>query len=193
MDTHHCPRCELRFVTTSELRHHFTADHGGDAGTFERYRYRAGPTDASAPRTLLVVGNQSLEDDRVLDEVVTRARAHDRVIVLVPATSGRLQQLPGTAMGGGDEAVGTALARHRLAAALGQLGAAGIEAEGRIGDADPFAATTRLLADEPVDSIVVSTLPASSSRWLGVDFPGRLRRATHRPVDVLTPTPADLG
>lgn len=190
MDMHHCPRCELRFVNTSELRQHFATDHGGDAGTFERYRYRAGPSiDPPAANTLLVVGNQTLEDRHVLDELVARGAHHDRVLVLVPATHVDHQaRTPGPEV---RDRADTAIAEWRLAAALEHLRAAGLQAEGRIGEADPFAAITHLLAEEPVDDIVISTLPAASSRWLGVDLPERVRRVTHRPVAVLTPTIAE--
>lgn len=189
MDTHHCPRCELRFVNTSELRQHFAVDHDGDAEMFERYRYRTGPASRPAVRTLLWVGNQTLEDEQVLDEVVARAGDDARVLVLVPAThSGHEAGARGTAPAGDD--AGRAIAGWRLGVALDRLRAAGVDAEGRVGGVDPFAAVTRLLAEEHVDEILVSTLPPASSRWLGVDLPGRLRRHTHRPVDVLTPAPA---
>lgn len=195
MDMHHCPRCELRFVNTSELRQHFAVDHGGDASTFERYRYRTTPTSRPTARTLLWVGNQTLEDEQVLDEVVRRAGADARVLVLVPATSSRHQAgprrpAPAHDLGDTGDDAGLAIARWRLGVAVDRLRAAGVDAEGRVGAADPFAAVSRLLAEQQIDEILVSTLPASSSRWLGVDLPGRLRRHTHRSVDVLTPTPA---
>jgi len=192
MDMHHCPRCELRFVNTSELRQHFAVDHGGDAGTFERYRYRTSPAVKPAVRTVLWLGNQTLEDEQVLDEVVARAGDGARVLVLVPATHSRHQSgahRPAPAGDTGDDA-GLAIARWRLGVAVDRLRARGVDAEGRVGEADPFAAVTHLLAEEKVDDILISTLPAASSRWLGVDLPGRLRRHTHRSVDVLTPTPA---
>ena len=192
MDMHHCPRCELRFVNTSELRQHFAIDHGGDAGTFERYRYRSGPTSTPpATRTLLLVANQTLEEQRVIDHVVHRAADGARVLVLVPATHPVHQAAadqPGTVEEVGD-ASGAALARWRLGTALDRLRVAGVDADGWVGDADPFVAVTHLLAQEHVDEIVVSTLPAWSSRWLDVDLPDRLRRHTHRPVDVLTEAP----
>lgn len=178
MEMHHCPRCELRFVNTSELRQHFTVDHDGDAGTFERYRYRAGPASgAPAVRTLLLVGNQTLEDQRVLDDVVARAGDQSRVLVLAPVTH--------------DDDTAETIAGLRLRSALDRLQAAGVDAAGSVGGSDPFAAVVHLLADEHVDEIVVSTLPAPTSRWLGVDLPDRLRRQTRRPVAVLTPKAAE--
>ena len=52
MDIHQCPRCELRFANTSELRHHFEFDHAADPRVFERFRYRAGPTEDAARRSV---------------------------------------------------------------------------------------------------------------------------------------------
>lgn len=191
MDMHQCPRCELRFVHTSELRQHFAVDHDADPGTFERYRYRAGASSSSpSARTILLVANQTLEQGRVLDEVVARSDAGTRVLVLVPATPSGHQVEPVADAPVADSDTGdagVALARWRLGEALDRLRAAGIAAEGRVGDPDPFTAVTRLLGEEHVDEILVSTLPEPSSRWLGVDLPGRLRRHTHRPVTVLTP------
>lgn len=183
MDIHQCPRCELRFVNTSELRHHFEFDHAADPRVFERYRYRSAGTDDAARRTVLLVGNQTLERDAVLEEVMTRAADGAKVLVIVPAT----HQRPDDA---GGEDMGVALARHRLQAALERLRAAGVDADGEVGDADPYAAACHALGGRDIDEILLSTLPPSSSRWLSVDLPGRLRRHTARPVTVLTPAPA---
>lgn len=182
MDIHQCPRCELRFVHTSELRHHFEFDHAADPRVFEPYRYRSSTPASSDRRTILLVGNQTLERDAVLDEVTSRAADGARVLVVVPVTPQRQE-----ADGGQD--AGPALARHRLDAALARLRDAGVEADGEVGDADPYAAACRALARHHVDEILLSTLPPSSSRWLRVDLPERLRRHTARPVTVLTPAP----
>jgi hypothetical protein len=184
MDIHQCPRCELRFVNTSELRHHFEFDHAADPRVFERYRYRTSDTGPADRRTILLVGNQTLERDAVLDEVATRAADGAQVLVVVPATHHRHDEGDGADMG-------SALARHRLQGALERLRAMGIVADGEVGDADPYAATCRALAGHDIDEILLSTLPPSSSRWLSVDLPGRLRRHTTRRVTVLTPAAAE--
>lgn len=184
MDIHQCPRCELRFANTSELRHHFEFDHAADPRVLERFRYRAGPSEDAPRRTILLVGNQTLDRDAVLGEVTSRAADGARVFVVVPATQ------HGHDEGGGDD-LGAGLARHRLAAAIERLRAAGVDAAGEVGDADPYAAACHALGEHDIDEILLSTLPPSSSRWLSVDLPGRLRRHTSRPVTVLTPAPAD--
>ena len=190
MDIHHCPRCDLRFVNTSELRHHFEVDHAADASVFERYRYRH-RLDAEQARTILLVGNQTLGRDEVIEEVARRAADGARVVVLVPATHPDRHDPSSGAAGAGDQA--EALARWRSTATVERLRAAGVEAEGEIGPEDPYAAICAVLLEQPVDEIVLSTLPPSSSRWLGADLPERLRRLTHHPVTVVTAEPAATG
>lgn len=194
MDIHQCPRCELRFVHTSELRHHFEFDHGADARVFEPYRYRSRAAEGEAPRTILLVGNQTLEREAVLDEVTSRAGAGDRVFVVVPATDDRhhvqLRSMSAVEDERAGEGTGAGLARFRLRTVIDRLRAAGVEADGEVGDADPYAAVCHALSQHDVGEILLSTLPPSSSRWLSVDLPGRLRRHTSRPVTVLTPAPA---
>lgn len=178
MDIHHCPRCDLRFVHTSELRQHFEVDHAADASVFERYRYRH-RLDAEQARTIMLVGNQTLDRESVLDEVIRRASDGARVLVVVPVTE--------------DGSQAEALARLRGAAAVDRLHAAGVEAEERIGVHDPYAAICAALLEQPIDEIVLSTLPATSSRWLRADLPERLRRMTSHPVTVVTAAAAITG
>lgn len=189
MDIHHCPRCELRFVTTSELRHHFRVDHAADPRVFERYRYR--PARAAPPaRTVLLVGNQTLAKETLVDEV--REHVGDaHVLVLVPATHSGNQDLHSAPPASDDatDAAGLALARWRLRTAVDRLRAAGVDADGEVGPADAYTAVCRALAHDDVDEIVLSTLPPSSSRWLDVDLPARLRRRTGLPVTVLEGAP----
>jgi hypothetical protein len=191
MDIHHCPRCELRFVNTSELRSHFEVDHAADPEVFERYRYRP-PAQTQPTRRILLVGNQTLERDDLVDDVAGRLAAGEQLHVLVPATHSGHHERPRAEAPTHDDAtddVGVALARWRLRTTVERLRAAGVDAVGDIGPADPYTAVCEVLADERVDEILLSTLPPSSSRWLQVDLPGRLRRHTNRPVTVLTPAP----
>jgi GABA permease len=90
--------------------------------------------------------------------------------VLVPATPIDTQLLPG--VGEAD-----ALARRRLEGALARF-----RAEGAVGDADPLRAITEALRQESFDEVILSTLPAGTSRWLMDDLPTRLAGATRIPV-----------
>lgn len=189
MDIHQCPRCELRFFNTSELRSHFEVDHAADPKLFERYRYRD-PARSRPNRTILFVANQTLEHEGLVDDVAGRTGDDERLLVLVPATHSGHHEQPRSAVPAHDDAsdeVGVALARWRLRTTVDRLRAAGVDAEGEVGSADPFTAVRKALSGEHVDEIVLSTLPPTSSRWLHVDLPGRLRRHTGLPVTVLTP------
>jgi len=161
---------------------------------FEPYRYRSQAAEVEARPTVLLVGNQTLERDAVLHEVTSRAR-DARVFVVVPATDHRhhVKPPPAAVDEGAGETTGVALARHRLRAVIDRLRAAGIDADGEVGAADPYAAVCHALREHDVAEILLSTLPSSSSRWLSVDLPGRLRRQTSRPVTVLTPAPVGRG
>jgi hypothetical protein len=197
MDVHQCPRCELRFANRAELQDHFAHDHHADPETFDRYRY-AGRSAAPAPevRRYLLVANQTLTDDRVIDEVRERAeQGSAQVFVLVPATHSAHHVSPprGAAAPDASQAsddVGLAQARWRLRSTIDRLQEAGITAEGRIGHPDPYRAVTRLLEDESFDEILLSTLPPGASRWLDVDLPTRLQRRCGVPVTTLTPAAA---
>ncbi len=68
--------------------------------------------------------------------------------------------------------------------------AAGGRVEGLVGDEDPFRAVSAALDAAAYDEIIVSTLPARVSRWLGIDLPARLRRL-ELPVTVITAKKAD--
>lgn len=190
IDVHQCPRCELRFTNSAELRDHFGHDHQADPDTFDRYRYRGRSDVASAapgPRHL-VVGNQTLHGDHL--EAAVRERAQvpgSSFYLLVPAThSAELERPTGSTsqpgQGGVADDAGLALARWRLRVAVDRLHELGIEAQGQVGHPDPFTAVIRLLAERRFDEILLSTLPRSLSRWLEVDLPGRLRRRFHLPV-----------
>jgi hypothetical protein len=191
IDVHQCPRCELRFTNSAELRDHFGHDHQADPDTFDRYRYRR-PLEAepsrSGPRHL-VVGNQTLHGEHLESALRERAQAPgSSFYVLVPAThSAELRRPPaGSAPRGPEDGVaddaGLALARWRLRTTIDRLHGLGIEAEGQVGHPDPFTAITRVLGERHFDEIVLSTLPQSLSRWLEIDLPGRLRRRFHLPV-----------
>ena len=51
-----------------------------------------------------------------------------------------------------------------------------------LGDVDPACAVIELWDPQRWDEILVSTLPASTSRWLRIDLPHRIARAVDAPV-----------
>ena len=131
---------------------------------------------------VLVVANLTATSQHLLDALKARAeRSPIRITLVMPA------QGPGL---GGREAV-----RERLDAALESMRAAGLDAEGAIGDADPMEAVAECFEPARHDEAIVCTLPGRSSKWLQYDFPHRVARFTGVPVthvvaDDLRPAPA---
>jgi hypothetical protein len=131
---------------------------------------------------VLVVANLTANSHYLLDALKARAeRSPIRVTLVMPA------QGPGL---GGREAV-----RERLDEALEGMRAAGLDAEGAIGDADPMEAVAECFDPARHDEAIVCTLPGRSSKWLQYDFPHRVARFTGVPVthvvaDDLRPAPA---
>jgi GABA permease len=71
---------------------------------------------------------------------------------------------------------GESMAQHRLDIELQRLHEAGAEADGEVGDSDPYKAVGNTLRDKQFDEILVSTLPHARSRWLRQDLPAKLRK-----------------
>jgi len=131
---------------------------------------------------VLVVANLTAGSQDLLDALKHRAeRSPIRITLVMPA------QGPGL---GGRDAV-----RERLDEALEKMRAAGLEADGAIGDADPMEAVAECFDPTRHDEAIVCTLPGRSSKWLQHDFPHRVARFTGVPVthvvaDDMRPAPA---
>ena len=131
-------------------------------------------------RSYLVVGNQTLtspELESAIDDVMRAGPVDFHVVV------------PATPVQRGftwDEGDARAVARERLEAFIAFLRTKGVQASGEIGSRDPIEAVQDALRGHPVDEIILSTLPAGISRWLGQDVPTRLRGSVLVPVTVVT-------
>ncbi len=55
---------------------------------------------------------------------------------------------------------------------------AGLEVKGRAGDRDPLNAVLEVWSPAEFDEIIVSTLPASTSRWMRTGLPRRIEHHT---------------
>jgi hypothetical protein len=142
-------------------------------------------------RRYLIVANQTLGGEQLsaklaecmsagpcrfyLATPVTQTEASDRW-----ASGGLEGVVPGAYK------VARALAEGRLQHELARLRDAGAEADGEVVDPTPIDAIRKLASREEVDEIIVSTLPLRLSRWMAMDLPHRVRRATKLPVTHIT-------
>ena len=116
-------------------------------------------------RSFLVVANVTATSEDLIGALTERAPASFTLVI------------PATPFGGGRQA-----ALATLAEALEQLRAAGLEADGTVGNADPILAVTDAWDPKKYDEIIVSTLPLQLSKWLHAGLPERIGKLTDAPV-----------
>jgi hypothetical protein len=128
----------------------------------------------------LVVGNQTLDSPSLaaaISERIHQGPATFHVVVpAIPAQKGLTW----------NEEEARHAAGERLAQMLTRLQGLGADATGEVGAPDPIEAVEDALRARPVDEILLSTLPAGISRWLGQDVPTRLKGSVLVPVVVVT-------
>lgn len=121
-------------------------------------------------RRYLVVANQTLGGAALAHVIRERIEQGPCTVhVVVPATPPR-EHFVWT------EGMAHDIAQHRLDVMLTWLRAQGIEATGDVGDQQPMLAVGDALIKASFDEVILSTLPAGASKWLGQDLPNRLRR-----------------
>ena len=120
----------------------------------------------ATPRRVLVVANETVASDTL--HAAVREQVHDdgdgQVLVVAPALNSRLRYWVS------DDDAARAVAELRLDQCLGRLAAAGIRAEGLVGDADPVQAIDDALRAFPADRLVIATQPEGRSNWLARDL-----------------------
>jgi hypothetical protein len=82
-----------------------------------------------------------------------------------------------------------AKAKERLSTLLESLREDGIVAAGMIGDPDPYTAIMNAVQYFHISEIVISTLPAGSSKWMADKLVERVQAATNKPVEHIESTP----
>ena len=115
--------------------------------------------------SVLVVANVTATSEELLAALSERAakdRCHFTLVVPAPVAG----------------SVGREAAQSSLDEALERLRAAGLDAEGVIGDHDPLGAVADQFDPQRHDEIVICTLQTGVSKWLQVDLPHRVERAT---------------
>jgi hypothetical protein len=111
---------------------------------------------------VLVVANRTVDSPELMDALTQRAQdGRIHVTLLAPTLWSEREEAQG-----------------RMDTAIATLKAAGIEAEGMPGDADPIVAVQEAWNPGRYDEVVVSTLTEGASRWLQIDLPHRVARLT---------------
>ena len=130
---------------------------------------------------VLVVANRTAESPELLDALRSRAAQGDATFtLLVPATPHGVAWAADMHSGGGE-------AEDHMRAAVERMRSAGLNMEdGKVGDPDPIAAVQDAVNFESYDEVIVSTLPGGVSKWLKLDLPHRVERATGLPVTHVT-------
>jgi hypothetical protein len=137
-------------------------------------RHRAGPGER---KKILVVANETVAGRALRGKVVERATAADAdVLVVCPALNSPLRHWTS------DEDHARGLAQERLEASLAALADEGVEAQGKVGDADPLQAMEDALRLFGADEIVISTHPPGRSNWLEKDVIEHARERFDLPI-----------
>lgn len=127
-------------------------------------------------RRILVVANETVAGRALRGEVVRRAEGDADVLVVCPALNSPLRHWAS------DDDGARALAQDRLEESLGALAAAGVEARGEVGDADPIQAMDDALRTFGADEIVISTHPPGRSNWLEKEIIERAQERYDVPI-----------
>jgi hypothetical protein len=130
-------------------------------------------------RRCLVVAHQTLDSPRLEDAMLAEVQLDPCSFHLVVPMLPRAEGMTWT------EAQVRASAQERLNQALSGFRSGGYAIDGEVGGTSPVDAVTDVLlrdGDDAYDLVLVSTLPHTISRWLKIDVPNRIARATGLPV-----------
>jgi hypothetical protein len=128
-------------------------------------------------RRILLVANETAHSDVVQRAIAMRATTGPvEVFVVAPALNSRLRHWTS------DEDGACRAAEERLVCCLAQLRHEGIQARGRVGDADPMRAIADALRLFAADELIIATHAERRSNWLARDIVGRTRASLELPV-----------
>ena len=126
--------------------------------------------------TVLILANETIAGQALLDRIRERSEEGARFFVVVPQTKPRHGNVIY------DEVVRDS-AQVRVDLALEFIRDLGAVGDGEVGDQDPLNAAMDAIRAQPIDEVIVSTLPASTSGWVKRDLIERLEEATGLPVE----------
>jgi hypothetical protein len=136
-------------------------------------------THAETPhrRRILVLANETVEGQVLHDAIRSRAWGEPAdVLVIAPALNSRVRHWTS------DEDAARRAAELRLGRSIGRLAAAGVDAEGIVGDADPWQAITDGLRLFGPDELIIATQPEGRSHWLERNLIARARARLSLPI-----------
>jgi hypothetical protein len=126
---------------------------------------------------ILVVANETVGGPELLSEIREHsAGRRTRVLVVCPALNSPLRHWVS------DEDEARAKAQRRLDQSLGSMRAAGLDAEGEIGDGDPIQAIEDAVRTFRPDELMISTHPVGRSHWLERGVVEKARERFELPV-----------
>jgi hypothetical protein len=126
--------------------------------------------------TVLILANETIAGKALLDRIRERSKEGARFFVVVPQSRPRHGNVIY------DEVVRDS-AQVRVDLAVEFIHDLGAAASGEVGDGDPFNAAMDATRAQPIDEIIVSTLPETASGWLRRDLIERLQEETGVPVE----------
>jgi GABA permease len=130
---------------------------------------------------ILVVANETVGGAELLEAIRSRAAGRDApVLVVCPALNSPIRHWTS------DEDDARRAAQARLTASLAAMRAAGIAAQGEVGDGDPIQAIEDALRTFQPDELVVSTHPPGRSHWLERGVVEKARERFELPVTHVT-------
>jgi len=131
----------------------------------------------SERRRILVVANETLPGRSLREEIRNRAGpAAAEVLLVAPALDSSSLHWSAAEDSRRAEASG------RLDAVVAWLVAAGVEAHGAVGDADPLQAIDHALRTFDADEVLIATRPHGKSEWLDRDVLASARERSSVPV-----------
>lgn len=138
----------------------------------------ASPAPGARPRRVLVIANETCAARGVVEEVAYRGGPGAEVMVVAPALArSRLEHWLTS-----DLERRRAEALKRLDTSVAAFAAAGIPAQGALGDADPLQALDDALRTFEPDEVVISTHPPQRSNWLERQVVSRARGRYDLPI-----------
>ena len=148
----------------------------------------------------LIVANRTVGGDELAEEIRRRVELGDvRFHLVVPVASPVASAVAiGAAVGNAANMSPSSsyevvderrVARDRLSYGLEWLASLGADATGELStDCDTAGCVSRIVEENGIDEVIVSTLPTTISRWLHQDLPHLIERRVHLPVTVITGT-----